>query len=97
MACDNPPEWALKRADELMRGDLHYRAAFARYIAANEQPPVDPLTQEAREVAAQQPGLNAGQQQALRDGDWDAASTVIIALAALRRGIKIAEARYDQQ
>jgi hypothetical protein len=43
MQNEKVPEWAYKRADELMGDYLHPYSAFARYIAEHEEPPVDPL------------------------------------------------------
>ena len=50
------PEWALERVDELRRaepGDSLVGTtvdAFARYIAAHEEPPKDPLKRVVREM-----------------------------------------------
>ncbi len=53
------------------------------------QPEPDPLVQEARNIVASMPGLNALQARAYRDGDWDAGGSVDIALAALKRGMEL--------
>lgn len=51
---ENPPAWAQDRADELTgdgnRNAVGYWLAFARYIAANEEPPVDPLVSKLDEI-----------------------------------------------
>ena len=62
---DDIPQWALERAAELANkeaGDACFTAAymaglylgeaFARYIAQHEEPPVDPVLKDAREIAA---------------------------------------------
>ena len=65
--------------------------AFARYIAAHEEEPVDPLLIEAREIAAEnQPGYADG----FIRGDWDGHSSMQALLRALKRGIEIAEKRH---
>lgn len=65
------PEWAYDRARELWAADRkaaesinyweHWREAFARYIAAHEEPPVDELleavTEAYNEVWAEECGL----------------------------------------
>lgn len=42
---DDVPEWAWERMESLtlLEGGAKYRHAFARYIAAHEPAPVDPL------------------------------------------------------
>ena len=55
-----PAEWALERANELILADIprgggvHMakcaETAFARYIEQHEEPPVDPIVEEAREI-----------------------------------------------
>ena len=59
MACKKPktPDWAVDRAVELMRKEelilgsyLRMKQAFAKYIAENEEPPVDPYVLRAREI-----------------------------------------------
>lgn len=54
------------------------------------QPEPDPLVQEARNILANMPGLDALQARAYRDGDWDAGGSVDIALAAIKRGMELA-------
>lgn len=62
---DEIPQWAIERAAELACEvatkpiynadkvvNLHLDQAFASYIAKHEEPPVDPLLIEAREIAA---------------------------------------------
>ena len=66
--------------------------AFARYIAEHEEPPVDPLLLEAREIAASLAGDAAYHRNwadNVRAGKYDAEDRVQGALAALKRGIEI--------
>lgn len=95
-----PPDWAIERAlamsatgtklDDVKRHwPGHATAlAFARYIAEHEEPPVDPLLVEARQIAA--PDYGTGSEKIIR-GERDNCSGVKIALQALRRGIEIAK------
>ena len=51
------PQWAIRRAEELCGCNFYGDAggvagAFARYIAAHEQPPVDPDVIAVREIVA---------------------------------------------
>lgn len=100
------PAWAFKRAAELSKDEeprIHWAGdkaavyasmgAFARYIAEHEQPPVDPLLVEAREIVAKYYD-DEGQPnhaQAIRAGNWNETGLVKSALAALRRGIELAK------
>ena len=96
------PDWALERAKELHRAaggaTTPMAHAFARYIAAHEEAPVDPLLIEAREIVAV--WLENNPNKAFRDkwtpentrkGKLDDDATVAQALAALKRGIELAK------
>lgn len=62
--------------------------AFARYIAEHEEPPVDLLLIEAREIAST---IRPAFADDFRSGAVDATSTEVpVALAALRRGMELA-------
>jgi hypothetical protein len=108
---DDIPEWAERRALELAklqgagRGqaktDGHYYSdmlnGFARYIAEHEEPPVDPLLIEARGLAAGPigaKGFDAAAYEILY-GQNDACADVQLALAALRRGMELAQERVS--
>jgi len=60
---------------------------LARYIAEHEEPPVDPLLVEARELCAQFSHYKKG----YISGACDAHIEVRIALAAIKRGIEMGE------
>lgn len=99
------PEWALREFCD--RAGLDYRLVFSnmgdvplraaakaggKLIAEHEEPPVDPLLIEAREIAA----THAEKQDYkkdfianIRSGNWDNDDEVQVPLAALKRGIKI--------
>lgn len=55
---DNPPDWAIERAQVLINAACipgeHYsfgaERALAQYVAAHEEPPVDPLLECLRET-----------------------------------------------
>jgi len=105
---DEIPQWALERAAQLANKEAGVTGgftaaymteadlgrAFARYIAQHEQPPVDPLLIEAREIAAKYyDGVcRYNTAEACRNGKWDGAPSVQLALAALRRGIELGKA-----
>jgi hypothetical protein len=111
VVADDIPQWALERAAERVMAepgkgghyDVHGIAAydagraFARYIAEHEEPPVDPLLVEAREVAAQWfESMRQGrseQSELTRRGEDDNSFWVQIALAALERGMELARAQ----
>lgn len=84
------PQWALDRVYELTGFGSSWKA-FARYIAQHEQPPVDPLLLEAREIAAEVYERQSLPEFAgrLRDGFNDDDEATLSALAGLRRGIEI--------
>jgi hypothetical protein len=92
------PEWAVKRANDLTSEAMkdgswlpfggHASAAFARYIAEHEEPPVDPLLIEAREIGATHCPESA---DAFRVGLRDGHSSVKAILAALKRGMELAQ------
>lgn len=98
------PQWAKERAVELVNtrtaGMMDYTAssvashnpslvAFAAYIAAHEEPPVDPLLIEAREIAGAQIGGSA--EVNIRIGNHDRETLVQAVLTALRRGMELAK------
>ncbi len=99
------PVWAKARACELVRvenpdADVQpedhfppFARALARYIAAHEEAPVDPLLIEAREIAAQAYSNRRDHDFAgwIRRGDKDSIYEVQVALAALRRGMELAK------
>lgn len=93
MSKDDVPEWAIKRAEELTAQDYYIgdpRAAFARYIAAHEPAPVDPIRQEAIElVLADEVGRTSNQQRAIREGRAGQ-QKVALAMAAIERGMELA-------
>lgn len=87
------PQWAKDKAVSLGRheaetGGFDFYAscaaciALARYIAEHEEPPVDPLLVEAREIAANEVIHGA-------DFHWRHTEAVAIALVALKRGIEL--------
>lgn len=97
------PEWAVKRANDLTSEAMkdgswlpiggHASAAFARYIAEHEEPPVDPLLIEARELAAQERERSfRGERtpEEYRSGAADGTPVMRLALAALKRGMELA-------
>ncbi len=93
---DTIPDWAIERAKDLrdagfQRGDKNYTHTFARYIAEHEEPPVDPLLIEAREIAArraQAVGEEAWSRRYLA-GEYDGAVGVQCALRGLKRGVEL--------
>ncbi len=67
---------------------------LARYIAAHEEPPVDPLLLEAREIVARFYDTKEGSRhraKLFRDGDYDNEPECAQALTALRRGMELAK------
>lgn len=94
------PEWAKERVRVLTNAEggpsnkwiTCHRNAFARYIAEHEEPPVDPLLIEAREMAAKvafdKDWFVHG--ESIQSGQRDDHSDVQIALAALKRGMELA-------
>jgi hypothetical protein len=100
------PEWAKQRACDLANagGNANWTfwtldevgvfgslAAFARYIAEKEQPPVDPLLLEAREILAQYYDRQKmlGVAQGYREGLNDKGLVDSHCYRALKRGIEI--------
>jgi len=78
------PQWALDRANELHDHNGAY-LALARYIAEHETEPVDPLLQQARDIAADVYYKGGYKNMAVisRDGLKDNSFVVRAALAAL--------------
>lgn len=107
---DDIPQWAKWRACELASdpddepwSPNHLEMsglgrAFARYIAAHEEPPADPLLVEAREIAADvrraqatdEQSMVAGVSRTIREGKWDDHGLVTAAHRALKRGMELA-------
>lgn len=104
---DEIPQWALERAAELANkeaGVAGFTAAymteadlgraFASYIAQHEEPPVDPLLIEAREIVARHEDSLGFDEDAksTRAGDVDSCESVQFTLTGLRRGIELGKA-----
>lgn len=88
------PQWAIRRAEELRVGSEFIHDTFARYIAAHEEPPVDPLLIEAREIVARFYDTKEGlrhRAKLFRDGDYDNKPECVQALMALRRGMELSK------
>ena len=84
------PQWAFDRANELTEEcpAFHNGAylAFVKYIAEHEDPPVDPLLQQARDIAAEvyhDAGYVAYSGE-IRKGRDDHSLAIKIALTALK-------------
>lgn len=98
------PEWAKERACELSNAiddaafitrDCTFgpMLAFARYIAAHEEAPVDPLLIEARDIASiigGERGYHPQWAEEVTRGVYDCHEYVVGALAGLKRGIELA-------
>lgn len=86
-AAECPAPWALARADELGAGrgafSREVRDAFARYIEAHEQPPVDPDLLLAREALARL--YDGDTARRAREGRYDSYKSVRATLWALKR------------
>lgn len=83
------PHW---HPSEFGDGAASPLVAFARYIASKEEPPVDPLLIEAREIAARYCEDNCGLKsdaQVIRSGHADRWAYTTVALAALKRGVEL--------
>lgn len=100
------PKWAVERAEELAAAEAEggttwtpLADAFARYIAAHEEPPVDPLLVEARQIAAEirrsaregAPYQQCSIAAKIEAGEWDDHQLVLSAERALRRGMELAK------
>lgn len=107
MSALETPKWAFERAFVLANADgvpatdlSTWTAAinaFAAYIAAHEEPPVDPLLIEARKLVADRFSPHAnGCRSAILAGDEDSGQAVQNALTALKRGIELAKTGGDQ-
>ncbi len=99
---DMPADWAIERAIELVNVDgstythesltqKHFVSwslgkAFARYIEAHEQPPVDPDLVTAREIAAAFASYFSSRVMPsdCKKGEFDHATAVQFALAKLK-------------
>lgn len=88
---DTPPDWAFMRADKIWREEHSiiitapsavdwWRSAFARYIAAHEDKPVDQLLLPAQAAFRDVPGRSWNQ------------SVEIFRDELAKRGLKIVEA-----
>jgi hypothetical protein len=88
------PDWAVERVRQIDDGNhIHLRNAFARYIAAHEEAPVDPDLLLAREICA----LNCqvrypAQAHEYRRGRADESDYVAVAIDGIRHGRELAEA-----
>lgn len=104
---DEIPQWARERAAELANKEsddacftaayvaaAYLGEAFARYIAQHEEPPVDPLLIEAREIVARHEDSLGFDEDAksTRAGDVDSCESVQFTLTGLRRGIELGKA-----
>ncbi len=108
MSDNLPPDWAIERAFDLCpstavpfgrvavtkeRPELFGATlAFARYIAAHEDPPVDPLRQEAIAIVLAEAVARTDNQIAAIKSGQAGEGKVELVLAALRRGIELAKA-----
>ena len=104
---DEIPQWARERAAELANKEsddacftaayvaaAYLGEAFARYIAQHEEPPVDPLLIEAREIVAKFYEGNGGpiSSENFRAGKLDTTPLARVTLEGLRRGIELGKA-----
>lgn len=107
------PLWARKRAADLsteyewpvsasfgtedVKGSRHLQA-FAAYIAAHEDPPVDPLLIEARRIIAADYSQREyeGPSERCLDGSCDESFVMRTTLAALRRGMALSSKEPTQ-
>jgi len=98
------PGWAIERAQILtirdcIPGEYYTHGvarAFARYIAAHEEAPVDPLLIEAREIAAMAAERDGGKRiatspEAYRSGERDDEPGVLDVIEGIKRGIELAK------
>lgn len=82
-----------------------YRHAFARYIVEHEEAPVDPLLIEAREMFAERHTVGGidlfrgstfckygAANDSIRSGGYDNHGTMLLLVAALKRGMELAKA-----
>lgn len=69
--------------------------ALMLHIAEHEEPPVDPLLVEAREISAEHSRVCGQFEQAAeyRAGKWDDGATMRKVLIALRRGMELASTK----
>jgi hypothetical protein len=83
--CPTSLDWAVY-VDEL-------RMLAASLIAKHEQPPVDPLLVEAREITAKYYDDHniPNTARAIQAGHWDKGERVQTVLTALRRGVELAK------
>lgn len=85
-------DWAIDRALELSGSESRTDPrvlAFARYIAAHEKPPVDPILIKAREIVAYAHINTTAKPSRILKGAWDHTPVIKSAMDALREGIKI--------
>jgi hypothetical protein len=92
------PKWAFARVSELTgknKSSMQVFEDFARYIAEHEKPPLEPLLEEARKVLCQWATDTFGPRSPIATnysrGDNDGDSNSVLALAALKRGMELAE------
>ena len=98
------PEWALEKARQITADPRHVDClavyALARYIAEHEEPPVDPLMDEARRIAAEAmlctfPDVGQDTLARIRSGVEDDYACVSAARIALRRGMELAKSEQS--
>jgi len=90
-----PPVWAMKKANDIFKDSGGtFTEDFARYIAAHEEAPVDPLLIEAREICAVDAERNRlGIAEQYRAGRMDNVPLLQLTIQGLRRGIEIGKAQ----
>ncbi len=67
--------------------------AFAAYIAAHEEPPIDPLLIEARRIVscAKSGRYSPSEEKAIDEGRYDNQEPIQVALTCLKRGMELAK------
>lgn len=89
--------WSFKRTEEIApygTPPVEMRKLWAAYIAEHEQPPVDPLLLEARELVAShyEAGLCYVTAREVRAGERDTDNYLCGVVSGLRRGIELGKA-----
>jgi len=75
------PQWAIDRARREHSTAHGWLQSFARYIAAHEKPPVDPMPELLGHILEAATALKGG---AFRRGDWNGAIEILRAAFATR-------------
>lgn len=94
---DEIPQWAIERATAIradaVADDLNWTETLARFVAAHEDPPVDPLLIEAREVVARHWETSGSPIEArlTRKGERDRTGMMGRVVEGVRRGMEIAK------